>query len=179
MSADVVRLLNPYIGSKDAWVISEGPVKPLTLISSAPLDNQFAVLEGELPSRVADNLFWMGRNAERCEICVRLLRSVFQTLQNEDVIDKGSDIDESVTPAMSAILRALSQATGTIPGFYGQGGTKRAQEPQRELISILHDGSHFGTLPFALNNLHNSAASVRDRISVSYTHLTLPTTPYV
>ncbi|NND89875.1 MAG: circularly permuted type 2 ATP-grasp protein, partial [Granulosicoccus sp.] len=72
------------IGSKDTWVITDGPVKPVTLIGRQALDNTYAFIVGELPSRVAENLFWLGRNAERCENAARLLRAVFQILQNDD-----------------------------------------------------------------------------------------------
>ncbi|MFK8079866.1 MAG: circularly permuted type 2 ATP-grasp protein [Granulosicoccus sp.] len=154
-----------FKGSKDTWVIAEGPVKPVSLLTSAPLDSQFAVIDGELPSRVGENLFWMGRNAERCEICVRLLRSIFQTLQNDEAGTSDVATDELVSPVMSAILRATTMATGTLPGFVGRGGRKRIQDPQRELLSLLHDPSRFGTLPNALNQLQNSAASARDRVS--------------
>ncbi|NND89502.1 MAG: alpha-E domain-containing protein, partial [Granulosicoccus sp.] len=35
----------------------------------------------------------------------------------------------------------------------------------RELLSLLHDPDRVGTLPSSLNNLHNSATAVRDRVS--------------
>ncbi len=152
-------------GSKDVWVIAKGPIEPLSLLSGAPSDPEFAVIDGELPSRVAENLFWMGRNAERSETCVRLLRSVFQTLQNEDTILPDGKENTEVTPVLSAILRATTQATGTLPGFVGRGGTRRIREPQRELISLLHDQKRAGTLPYVLERLQNSTASARDRVS--------------
>lgn len=153
------------IGSKDAWVISEEPVKPVSLLTNAPDDLHFSVIEGELPSRVAENLFWMGRNAERSETCVRLLRSVFQTLQNEDTLTSDGADNPVVAPALSAILRATTQATGTLPGFVGRGGRRRIQTPQRELLSMLHDATRVGTLPYSLTRLQVSAGAARDRVS--------------
>ncbi len=153
------------IGSKDTWVMAEGPVKPVSLLTNAPNNLQFSVIDGELPSRVAENLFWMGRNAERSETCVRLLRSVFQTLQNEDTLSPDGTENPAVAPALSAILRATTQATGTLPGFVGRGGRRRIQAPQRELLSMLHDPDRVGSLPYSLNRLQSSAASVRDRVS--------------
>jgi len=152
-------------GSKDTWVIAEGPVKPVSLLSTAPLDTQFAVMEGELPSRVAENLFWMGRNAERCEINVRLMRSIFQTLQNDEANTMDAAEDDAVSPVLSAILRAATNVTGTLPGFVGRGGRQRIRRPQRELLSLLHDPERPGTLPYTLAQLANSAASARDRVS--------------
>ncbi|MFK7853436.1 MAG: circularly permuted type 2 ATP-grasp protein [Granulosicoccus sp.] len=149
------------IGSKDTWVIAEGPVKPTSLLNTQSDDAQYAVVSGELPSRVAENLFWMGRNAERCETCIRLLRSVFHTLQNENT----ASMDASNNPVLTAILRATSQATSTLPGFIGRGANRRLKNPQKELLSLLHDPDRVGTLPSALKQLRNSASSVRDRVS--------------
>lgn len=149
------------IGSKDTWIIAEGPVKPVTLLGTSTRDAHYAVIGGELPSRVAENLFWMGRNAERCEACIRLLRSAIQTLQNEDI----ASVDDSISPVLSAILRATSQATSTLPGFIGRGGNRRLRNPQKELLSLLHDPDRLGTLPSALKQLRNSASAVRDRVS--------------
>lgn len=147
------------LGSKDTWVISEGPVKPVTLLDQRAGDSHFAVINGELPSRVAENLFWMGRNAARCENAVRLLRAVFLTLQNEETSAPAS------SRVRSAILRATSLATGTLPGFAGRGGQRRLGNPQRELLSLLHEAERVGTLPSTLRQLQSSAAAVRDRVS--------------
>ena len=159
------------MGSKDTWVIAKGPVKPVTLLPRSGMDSNFSVIDGELPSRVAENLFWMGRHAERCETTVRLLRCVFQTLQNDDDADNQESTDEAIPPALSAILRATTKATRTLPGFIGRGGLKRIREPQKELLSLLHDPARAGTLPFALNQLQGSSSSARDRVSDELLHV--------
>ena len=151
-------------GSKDTWVVASGPVQATTLQSLAPVDNHFSVIDGELPSRVAENLFWMGRYAERCENLLRMLRSIFQTLQNEDA-SADTDSSPGASVVLSAILRATTKASGTLPGFVGRGGRKRISDPQRELASLLYDAARVGTLPHALNQLQRSAASARDRVS--------------
>ncbi|MFK7892746.1 MAG: circularly permuted type 2 ATP-grasp protein [Granulosicoccus sp.] len=153
------------LGSKDTWVIAQAPVKPDSLISSRGNDAQFSVIEGELPSRVAENLFWMGRNAERSENSIRMLRSVFQTLQNDEIVTLAEYENSPVAPALSAILRATSNATGALPGFVGRGGSRRLQRPQKELLSLLHNRERAGSLPYHLSQLQSSAASVRDRVS--------------
>lgn len=149
------------IGSKDTWVIADTPIKPTTLLNSNPVDTSYAIINGELPSRVAENLFWMGRNAERCENSARLLRAVFQALQNNDLVG----LDDGSSAVFNALLRATSQATGTLPGFAGRGGARRLKAPQKELLSLLQDPDRLGTLPASLNQLQNSAAAVRDRVS--------------
>lgn len=151
-------------GSKDTWIIADGPVEPVSLLNTKKSQSDFAVLDGELPSRVAENLFWVGRNAERCEITVRLLRSVFKILEDESAENVALEASPLST-VLSAMLKAITRTTGTQPGFVGRGGTKRLRAPQRELLSLLHEPGRIGTLPHVLNALQHSASSTRDRVS--------------
>jgi len=155
------------IGSKDTWVVADGPVKATSLLATPDRGSSYAMLSGELPSRVAENLFWMGRNAERCESCARLLSAVFQALQQHD-----AEAETGIgSPMLNALLRATSEASGTLPGFVGRGGKRRLANPEKELLSMLHDPYRFGTLPAALSALDRSAATVRDRISDELLHV--------
>src|SRR6202044_353800 len=62
-------------GSKDTWVLGDGPAPPFSLLRppAHPLEVSRATFD--LPSRVADNLFWLGRYTERVEAVVRLTRA--------------------------------------------------------------------------------------------------------
>ena len=59
--------------STDVAVVSRAPVTPLTLITA---EENVAIRRnpGTLPSRVADNLFWLGRYLERAEAMLALVR---------------------------------------------------------------------------------------------------------
>jgi len=58
----------------DVWVVSDRPVSTETMM--APPPGPFTrALPGTLPSRAADNLFWLGRYIERVEGDIRLLRA--------------------------------------------------------------------------------------------------------
>ena len=52
-------------GSKDAWVVSDGPVKAFSLLRTPGPSAELLPAATDLPSRVADNLFWLGRYAKR------------------------------------------------------------------------------------------------------------------
>lgn len=58
----------------DVWVLSSKPVEQVSLL---PREGEKLVRNppGNLPSRAADNLIWLGRYAERCEASVRILRA--------------------------------------------------------------------------------------------------------
>ncbi len=71
-------------GSKDTWVLSDRPVDTFTLQRSRDLP--VALNRGgasDLPSRAADNLFWLGRYGERCEHLARVLRCILVRLTGE------------------------------------------------------------------------------------------------
>lgn len=64
------------LGIKDTWIQKVGPQEPtdeLTLTVPESGDD-IALIEGLIPSRAAENLFWLGTGLERCEYLVRLLR---------------------------------------------------------------------------------------------------------
>ncbi len=57
----------------DVWIVSQKPVEQMTLL---PAEESFIrILPGSLPSRAADNLFWLGRYIERAEGALRILRA--------------------------------------------------------------------------------------------------------
>ena len=60
--------------------VARGPVSPFTLLRPAGAPVELTRGGGELPSRVADNLFWLGRYVERAEGTARLLRGILARL---------------------------------------------------------------------------------------------------
>ncbi|MEE2951146.1 circularly permuted type 2 ATP-grasp protein [Fulvimarina manganoxydans] len=61
-------------GSIDVWIPSKGQeIRPVTLLSNRTTRFERRI-PGALPARAADNLYWLGRYAERCEAAARLLR---------------------------------------------------------------------------------------------------------
>ncbi|MDZ4849057.1 MAG: circularly permuted type 2 ATP-grasp protein [Pirellulaceae bacterium] len=69
--------------SQDVWILTNKHVDEISLLDS----NTKQVLPrrsgSELPSRAADNLYWLGRNIERAEQTARLYRTVIETLESE------------------------------------------------------------------------------------------------
>lgn len=58
----------------DVWVVSPLPVPAITMARQATAAEK-RLVPGGLPARAADNLFWLGRYAERAEGVVRLMRA--------------------------------------------------------------------------------------------------------
>lgn len=59
----------------DVWVVNAAPVETSTTLLPAATTPYLRAKPGALPSRAADNLFWLGRYVERTEGVLRLLRA--------------------------------------------------------------------------------------------------------
>src|SRR6202521_1482656 len=91
----------------DAWVLSHGPVGETTLLPT-PERMQVQRASGLLPSRAADNLFWVGRYVERAEATLRLIRAM---------INRSAEADDAAA-AVIAGIGALLEAWNAIPGNF-------------------------------------------------------------
>jgi uncharacterized alpha-E superfamily protein len=81
-AADIVSMQRGG-GSKDVWVLSadrKNADDAATVSSAARLLRQ-----DDLPSRLAENLFWLGRYAERCDGKARLIRASLSVRANVDL----------------------------------------------------------------------------------------------
>ncbi len=66
-------------GSKDTWVAGQDESPSLTLLKPPAHPLTISRTTFDLPSRVADNLFWLGRYAERTETVLRVARTILST----------------------------------------------------------------------------------------------------
>ena len=72
-SDDTMALAMQAGGSvADVWVVAPRPVAPDSLVTSGTFERS---PPGILPSRAADNLYWLGRYVERTEGAIRMLRA--------------------------------------------------------------------------------------------------------
>ncbi len=122
--------------SKDTWVLAPGPVAPVSLLQPQSAPVQLKRGGADLPSRVADNLFWLGRYAERIEGLARLVREGMRQLA------------DGVDP--EPVLQLLDQL-----------GLRPHEEAATGLYKLVEDTG----LPPLLANIKRSAFAVRDRLS--------------
>lgn len=149
------------IGTKDVWVLSKRPVGQDSLFNDNSNTPSLSLLDDELPSRIAENFFWLGRNAERVESCLRLLRGIFQgMLDEESALESGH-----ANAGVQALLRALTISTSSQSGFIGRGAKRRIAQPDRDLKAILQDVTRMGSLASMLIQWQYSASAANDRLS--------------
>ena len=142
--------------SKDTWVTATELERDIDLEVAADTrqgSDTSALIS--LPSRVVENLYWMGRYSERAEAALRYLRTVFVMLNGEQPIS---------AEARKILLRAVTQITSTQPGF-----TKASDEmfgqPDKELLLVIKDGSRMGSIKSTLNAMLNSADQSKELLS--------------
>ncbi len=146
---------------KDTWVLATEPERQETLLVGNDRATPAVVHESEVSSRVADNLFWIGRYAERAEGLVRLLRVSIIKLTERGGIGAAPDEGD----CCPHLLEALTNQTQTFPGFVGDGCAERLADPTPEMLSLITDIERVGSLPQTLQALGQAAWSVRDRLS--------------
>ena len=112
----------------------------------------------DLPSRTADNLFWLGRYTERAEGAVRLLRSLVIRLGGEMGSTRTLVSPERVV-AMLIVQKHLSARRGRRAMQEGR------EAVQRELWTILFDPECKDGLATVLGNVQRNAEAVRERLS--------------
>jgi uncharacterized alpha-E superfamily protein len=145
--------------SKDVWVVTSQPVETVTLLKPTPAAVQLRRSGTDLPSRAADNLFWLGRLAERAESMVRHLRSVIARLT--------SDVAPVSPLEVAHLLEALSE-TGD---WRADGETKQdddalVERMRAEAASFIFDENRPGALSQTLSSLRRTGTAVRDRLSI-------------
>jgi uncharacterized alpha-E superfamily protein len=141
-------------GSKDVWLLSDGPVNQTSLLRPPPQIIRHERAASEVPSRVADNLFWLGRYTERLEDTIRLLRCVLVRLVSE----AGSE----ETAELAALIRLLARLD-LFPARFLEQHTLAAVE--REVYALIYQGHRLGALREVLGRLNHLAFALRDRFS--------------
>lgn len=146
-------------GSHDAWVLSDGPVSPFTLLPSPTHTVELQRGVHDLPSRVADNLYWMGRYAERADAIARLARVTAGRLQGAGAL---ADLDAH--SELDALLGALAAQTDLAYAAEVDVGSALANA-ERWLVTAVIDGDRPGSLVGVTRSALRAARVVRDRLS--------------
>lgn len=144
--------------SKDVWILSEGPVSSFSLLrpKGQPVDLRRGT--SDLPSRAADNLFWLGRYAERCECMARLLRCIAPRVRR------------ATTAELGCLLRlhgCLGSKHSTLP----KETKATAFDLENEILSVIADPERADSLSSYLEEVNRVGNNVRDRLSLDMARL--------
>jgi uncharacterized circularly permuted ATP-grasp superfamily protein/uncharacterized alpha-E superfamily protein len=140
--------------SKDTWVPGDGQAGTFTLLKNETQIIRHERAPAEVPSRVADNLFWLGRYAERLEDTVRILRCVLARLVGEAGYEEA--------PELNGLVQLLVRLD-LLPPRFGERFTDAGLE--REVLLLIYQKHRLGTVREVLDRLRHIAFVVRDRFS--------------
>ena len=167
--------------SKDTWVLAPEPEPHVSLWQRriTEVRGPASTNPAGLSSRAAENLFWVGRYAERAEGQARLLRIMLDKVKMSKMGLETSTLGE-VPPAtvfteivgedarevselayLRSMLRSLTGLRSSHPGFV----SKDEQSLESEILSIIRNTENSGSLVSTLQALLSAAYAVRDRWS--------------
>jgi uncharacterized alpha-E superfamily protein len=157
-----VALSAPDGESRDVWVISDAPQPPFTSLWRPTIEAaQIERTPHDLPSRAADNLFWLGSYIERADWTMRVLRTCLNRLEED------SGPRQELRASRTALEILLSKDDGEVPPQWEK--TDRALI-ERLARNLMTSADWYYGLPRTLDNIHRIASVTRDRLSLEAWH---------
>ncbi len=152
------ELLLSSQGSKDVWVLSQGPVPPVSLLRQPGQQVPLRRSGNDLPSRVADHLYWLGRHVERAEGAARLLRAVAARM--------ASEANQETAVEAAILLGSLASPPAVHMAWLEPGRRETPREIAAEIQALVADEARPGSVRASVKSLWDMASVVRDRISI-------------
>jgi uncharacterized circularly permuted ATP-grasp superfamily protein/uncharacterized alpha-E superfamily protein len=151
-------------GSKDTWVLA-APGSPhesqrshkVTAAATLAIGIVAPRSTGELPSRVADNLFWLGRYGERLEATVRLVRALLPGLSGEE--------DYGRSASLGTIVRFLTGLNHLPPEFASASIAQQRYHVQRIMSRMIYDPTRSSGIGRNLKQIRRVTWPLKERLS--------------
>ncbi len=140
--------------SKDAWVLWDGGIDTFSMLRPRDEPVTLRRVSSVVPSRVADNTFWLGRYVERAENLARILRTLLPRVQRAQAVE----------------LPSLMRLHGCMGMRYGKGSPIKRRPTtfpafEKDLLSILSQAERRRSLPSTLAEIFRIGGNVRERLS--------------
>ncbi|UZE47727.1 circularly permuted type 2 ATP-grasp protein [Rhodopseudomonas sp. P2A-2r] len=133
----------------DVWVVADKAVVASTLLPAVETV-RIRRIAGWVPSRAADNLFWLGRYLERAESTLRLVRAL-------SVPQRDPGKAQNAQQSVERIQRLLLTWGATSLGARSQ--------PYKVAAQALQDEERFGSALSLVRSAQRTATSLRERLS--------------
>lgn len=150
-------------GSKDTWVLGAEETRDVddaqrsAVVSSEDSSAAASRGAGDLPSRAADNLFWLGRYTERVEDNVRLVRTLLPGLSGE------ADFGRSA--ALETVAHLLSNLGYLAEEFPSASIAQQRWQLQRLLTGMVYNPSRSTGIGWNLKQIRRVAWPLKERLS--------------
>ncbi|EXJ09395.1 MULTISPECIES: circularly permuted type 2 ATP-grasp protein [Nitrincola] len=151
---------------KDIWVMAPVPQPHISLLRQA--NGPIVVTRDgtDLPCRVADSLFWMGRYGERLDIRSRLLRETFSRLQQEDQEDTGTRLIPDLFAALELDYPDVPSETKALKSAATENTrlTRAEYLHLRNCLLELFAEHHNDGMPWLFSHFLRNCRAVRDHL---------------
>lgn len=137
----------------DVWVVSEKAVSTASLLPAGDTV-RIRRIAGVLPSRAADNLFWLGRYLERAEATLRLIRALGTPMRDPARATSNGPTNVHSVERIQRMLVAW--------GASSQGARANAA---RVVAEALQSEERFGSALSLVRAAQRTATSLRERLS--------------
>jgi uncharacterized circularly permuted ATP-grasp superfamily protein/uncharacterized alpha-E superfamily protein len=143
--------------SADVCIVGHAPQSPVSLLDNSP-SPPIRRIAGTLPSRAADNLFWLARYLERGENVLRIVRAL---LGGSIEADGGSALDQGTMGRMTAMLVSAGAArqidlAGSVTAL---------------CRAAIGSGEDFGSVHSLIGSARAIGQGMRDRLAVDFWRL--------
>ncbi len=164
-------------GSKDTWIQASNQVEVHSLLKRTITSEDLIRDDTHLSSRVAENLFWFGRNAERCDNTARLLRVTLNFLFNVGPANRGDEWPTVVALCTWLHLIETKEKAHAQASAQSQGQGQGQRQGAKPAAPILNDAHIEAALLLAVvspdvaglarqqQQLYRSASQLRERFS--------------
>ncbi|HTE82134.1 MAG TPA: circularly permuted type 2 ATP-grasp protein, partial [Reyranella sp.] len=140
--------------SADVWVVSDKAIPASTLLPAADTV-RIKRIAGVVPSRAADNLFWLGRYLERAEATLRLIRALGAPMR--DTLKGASTGASTALHSVERIQRLLVT--------WGAASQASRTNSAKVAAEALQSAEKFGSALSLLRSAQRNATSLRERLS--------------
>ena len=138
----------------DVWVVSDKAVSTSTLLPAAETV-RIRRIAGVVPSRAADNLFWLGRYLERAEATLRLIRTLGTPSR---------DPAKGTSTGASTALHSVERIQRLLVTWGATSQATRAN-PAKVISEALQSPDKFGSALSLVRSAQRTATSLRERLS--------------
>lgn len=140
-------------GSKDSWILDPDTAHPPEIDTGPEIFSGARRTMAALPSRVADNQYWLGRYVERTEHLARVLRAFALRA-----------VDSVVAPVTEPLMLAVLGRIGVQPPLAASRPAPGAM-PAHPLIVTAMTSRQLAALPALIEQVIRIAGQLRDRLA--------------
>lgn len=145
--------------SKDTWVLLNDASKARRKSRNVGMESiQIRRNSNDLPSRTANNLFWLGRYIERAESLTRLIQTVCSL-----IIDETPEVQSVAIPFLEQLMPIGEKSAKLIDENSGELDLELSES---YLIRAIYDEENPESLISNMRAIARSAEKVKDRLSV-------------